>query len=263
MSGRAIRLQQLINPESGRSFIVAFDHGQSLPIDKGLGNPVELLGKIIDGGVEGILLNRGMLEQASDLFARPGAPAPILRADWTPLDKAMKEELGEAHRIITTPEEALRLGASAVCVYLIGRPKADQMFFDNVEGVADYISRAHAIGLPVIVEATLWGLRNEDLKDAERLRTMCRIAAELGADAIKTEYVGDVEAERTIIEEVGNIPVFTLGGAAASRESVKQAAQDAISAGATGLIFGRNVWQAEDMPAVINDLNEILHGAQA
>ncbi|HHT40344.1 MAG TPA: fructose-bisphosphate aldolase [Actinomyces sp.] len=259
MSGINIRLSKIFNAESNRSFIVAFDHGQSLPIPAGLGNPVSLLARIAEGKPEGILLNRGMLEQGAEIFSKPGAPEPIVRADWTTLDPRMKEETGEAYRVLVSPERALSLGATATCTYLIGRPKNNEMFPYNVEQVANYIGRAHEVGLPVIVEATLWGLRNENQKDPELLRQMCRIAAEIGADAIKTEYVGDIEAQRNIIDEVGNIPVLTLGGKADSRDAVRTAAAEAIESGARGLIFGRNVWQTDDMAGVMRDLNEIVH----
>lgn len=260
MTGIDIRLSRLVNKESGRAFIVAFDHGQSLPIRRGLGNPIDLLQRISDGGAEGVLVNRGILEQGAQIFAQRGAPEPILRVDWTTLDPGMKEDLGEGYRMLVTPDQALALGATAVCTYLIARPKAQGMFFHNIEAVAKFIGRAHEIGLPVIVEATLWGLQNEDQKDPELLRQMCRVSAEIGADAIKTEYVGDEDAQSTIIKEVGNIPVFTLGGSAADRESVNRAAKGAINSGATGLIFGRNVWQVDDMEGVMADLNNIVHG---
>ncbi|MDO4887975.1 MAG: fructose-bisphosphate aldolase [Actinomycetaceae bacterium] len=260
MSGRNIRLSRIFDTDSNRAFVVAFDHGQSLPIPPGLGNPVSLLERIVAGRPQGILLNRGMLEQGASLFGKRGGPEPILRVDWTTLDPHMKSELGEAHRSLVTPDQALALGATAVCTYLIARPEADGMFFDNVAHVATLIGRAHEIGLPVIVEGTLWGLRNEDQKDPEQLRRVCRIAAEIGADAIKTEFVGDVDTQRTIIEEVGDIPVLTLGGAAAEREAVARDAARAIEAGARGLIFGRNVWQVDDMEGVMTDLSAIVHG---
>lgn len=262
-NGVAIRLGRLFDSASNRAFIVAFDHGMSLPLDPVLGNPVALLERIAAGDPDGILLNKGMLDQAAHVFSRRGAPVPVLRADWTPLDEAMKREQGEAHRFVTTPEEALALGAGAVCTFLIGRPRADGMYYDNVAALAGYIERAHRAGLPVIVECTLWGLRNEDQKDPALLAQVCRTAAELGADAIKTEYVGDRDAERSIIACVGNIPVLTLGGAKGDDEAVAGAAADAIGSGARGLIFGRNVWQADDIDARLAVLSRITHSGAA
>jgi len=259
MSGVSIRLGQLFDEKSNRAFVVAFDHGQSLPIPGGMGNPVSVMQRIIDGRPEAVLVSAGMLAMTGDAFAFRGAPAAIVRADWTTLDPRMKTELGERHRPLIRPEEALGLGASAICLYLIGWPQDGAMFADNIESVARYVQDSHKIGLPVVVEATLWGTRNEDQKEPEALRQMCRIAAELGADAIKTEYVGDVEAERAIIEEVGDIPVLTLGGAAVSSDLVESAARDAIVSGARGLIFGRNVWQVPDMEATMSELSGIVH----
>ncbi|MCI1641567.1 class I fructose-bisphosphate aldolase [Schaalia naturae] len=259
MSGISMRLGQIFDESSGRAFVVAFDHGQALPIPAGLGDPVALMRRILAGGPEAVLVTGGMLAQTQDLFAHRKAPVAILRADWTTLDPRMQTELGERYRTLIEPREALALGAGAVCLYLIGWPEDGGMFADNVAAVASYVQRAHALGLPVIVEATLWGRRNADQKDPEGLRQMCRIAAELGADAIKTEFVGDVEAERVLIEEAGDVPVLTLGGAAASDEQVARAARDAIAAGARGLIFGRNVWQVPDMEATMARLSGIVH----
>ncbi len=259
MSGMEIRLNRLLNEQSGRAMIVAFDHGQSLPMKRGIGSPVSLLKKIIEGRPEGVLINRGMLQQCAADFAVPGAPQVILRADWTTLDSDMKADMGEAYRSLVEPEEALSLGATAACLYLIGRPKATGMFFDNIREVAKFIGKAHKVGLPVIVEATLWGLKNDDQKAVDPLRQMCRIAAEIGADAIKTEYVGDIEDEKSLIEDVGDIPVFTLGGSATTPEKAFESASQAIESGAKGLIFGRNVWQAEDIVGTITKFREIVH----
>ena len=180
MSGVSMRMGQLFDRESGRAFVVAFDHGQALPIPEGLGNPVDLLERIIAGGPEGILLTAGMLSQSQHLFSHRQAPAAIVRADWTTLDKRMQAELGEQYRSLITPGEALALGASALCTYIIGWPAEGRMFAENIENVARTVHQAHAVGLPVIVEATLWGSRMSDKKDHQLLRQMCRIAAELG-----------------------------------------------------------------------------------
>jgi len=262
VSGTTIRLGKLFNAQSNRAFVVAFDHGQSLPIPPHLGNPVALLERIVGGAPEGILVSAGMLAQAGRLFARRGAPAVILRADWTTLDPRMKSEFGERYRPLVDPADAVGLGADALCTYLIGWPEDGAMFANNVEQVAATIQRAHRVGLPVIVEATLWGSRVSDQRDPEALRQMCRIAAELGADAIKTEFVGEIDAQRDLIEEVGNIPVLTLGGAAAAPDVVAQAARDAISAGVRGLIFGRNVWQVADLGDTMRRLSAIVHGGE-
>ncbi|WP_311552999.1 class I fructose-bisphosphate aldolase [Propionimicrobium lymphophilum] len=259
MSTAKMRMGKLFNKETGRAFVVAFDHGQALPIPEGLGNPIDVMKRIIDGKPEGILITAGMLNQTKELFAFHGSPMPIVRADWTTLDPKMADTLGEQYRQLVKPAEALAMGAEAICTYIIGWPEEGKMFAENIETVARIINEAHQIGLPVIVEATLWGSRIDDKKDYQMLRQMNRIAAELGADALKTEFIGDVEKQRTLIEECGDVPVLTLGGSAASPEAVAEAAQGAISAGAKGLIFGRNVWQVDDMESAMKTLSGIVH----
>lgn len=258
MTGTDIRLAQLFNPDSGRSFITAFDHGQSLPMPASSGHPMALLQKIIEGGPEGVLVNPGILRQGAPLFARRGAPVPVLRADWCLLDESAKHELGERYRVLTSPSEALALGAGAICMYLIFRPTDGGMFADNVKAVAEAAQEARRVGMPLIVEGTLWGLRNEDRKDPELLATVNRIAAEMGADAIKTEYTGEQTMPR-IIETCGDIPVLTLGGAKGDASAVSEAAAGAIRSGAKGLIFGRNVWNTDDPVAMTRTLLDITH----
>ena len=259
MTGTALRLGRLFRA-SGRSFVTAFDHGTTLRMPLAGPGPREVLSTIVESGPDGVLLSAGMLATNADLFARRGAPVPVVRADWTVVDEAWKADSGEFHRVVVTPAEASAMGAGAICMYLIGGPATGEMFAGNVSAVAKAAHEAHRVGLPLIVEATLWGSRHADKKDPEAVQHMCRIAYELGADAIKTEYTGDVESMRQVIRSVG-VPVLTLGGARGAADAVEAAARDAISAGAKGLIFGRNVWAADDPITTTRKLLEIVHGA--
>lgn len=260
MNGAELRLGRLFDRESGRSFIVAFDHGTSLRVPPEVGKPLEVLENIVAGEPDGVLISPGMLKQAAHLFAFRGAPAAVLRADWAVLDERMKGDIGEHYRVLCTPGDALALGAGAMVMYLIMGPEQGTMFSDNVRAIAEAAQEAQRVGMPFIVEATLWGSRMPDRKDPDLLAYCCRIAAELGADAIKTEYTGDPETMAAVIDGCG-VPVLTLGGAkGGSDEAVLEAARGAIEAGARGLIFGRNVWQADDPVKMSASLREAVHG---
>ena len=259
MGGAELRLGRLFNRESGRSFVTAFDHGTNLRVPPEAGRPLEVVEKIVAGEPDGVLMSPGMLKQASHLFAFRGAPAPVLRADWTMLDERM-EGLGEQYRVLCTPQEAATLGAEAIVMYLIMGPEEGAMFADNAEAIADAAHEARQVGLPLIVEATLWGSRMPNKKDPDLLAYCCRIAAELGADAIKTEYTGDPETMVEVVEGCP-VPVLTLGGARSdTEEAVVEAARGAIEGGARGIIFGRNVWQAGDPVRMSASLREVVHG---
>jgi len=259
MTGTQVRLGRLFNPVSGRSFVTAFDHGTNLKVPAAAGRPLDLLAKIVEGAPDGVLLGPGMLRAGAHLFAHRGAPVPVLRADWTVIEDAWKRDSGEHYKVMLSPNEALALGAGAICMYLIMGPAQGATFADNVEQVARASQEAHRVGLPLIVEATLWGTRHTDKKNPEALQHACRMAYELGADAIKTEYTGDPGTMREIIDSVA-VPVLTLGGAEGARDDVIRAAKDAVGAGAKGLIFGRNVWNTPDPVGTSRELAAIVHG---
>jgi DhnA family fructose-bisphosphate aldolase class Ia len=179
--------------------------------------------------------------------------------DWTILDERLKD-LGEQYRVLVSPKDAAALGAGAVVMFLIQGPEEGKMFADNARAVAEAASEAHQVGLPLIVECTLWGSRMTDRKDPDLLAFGCRMAAELGADAVKTEYTGDPGTMAEVIEGCP-VPVLTLGGAkGTSEEAVVEAARGAIEGGAKGIIFGRNVWQADDPMRMSASLREVVHG---
>lgn len=259
LSGVGLRLGRLFDRESGRSFITAFDHGASLRVPAEAGRALDTLEKIVAGGPDGVLISPGMLKQGAGLFAFRGAPVPVVRTDWTVLDERMSE-VGERYRVLISPEQAASLGAGAVVMYLIQGPQEGEMFADNVREVSRAAAEARSIGLPLIVEATLWGSRIPQKKDPDLLAYGCRIAAELGADAVKTEYTGDPESMAEVVGACP-VPVLTLGGAkSGSEEAVFAAARGAIQGGAKGIIFGRNIWMAEDPVEISAALREAVHG---
>lgn len=262
MGGAELRMGRLFNRESGRSFITAFDHGLNLKVPPEAGRALEIVEKIVTGEPDGVLLSPGMLKRSSHLFAFRGAPVPVLRADWAILDERTKD-LGEQYRVLLTPQNAAALGAGALVMYLIQGPEEGAMFADNARAVAEAARQAYRVGLPLIVEATLWGSRISEKKDPDLLAYGCRMAAELGADAVKTEYTGDPETMAEVTESCP-VPVLTLGGAkGGSEEAVLDAARGAIEGGARGIIFGRNVWQADDPVRISASLREVVHGVYA
>ena len=157
-------------------------------------------------------------------------------------------------------QDAAALGAEALVMYLIQGPEEGAMFADNAQAVVKAARDAHRVGLRLIVEATLWGSRFSNKKDSDVLAYGCWMAAEFGADAVKTEYTGDPKTTAEVIEGCP-VPVLTLGGAKGdSEEAVAEAARGAIEGGARGIIFGRNIWQAEDRVRMSASLREVVHG---
>jgi DhnA family fructose-bisphosphate aldolase class Ia len=258
-TGHAIRLGRLFNSQTGRSFITALDHGVTIGVPAGAENVNATLEKVIAGGPDAVLVGPGTIEKAGHLFARGGAPSPIVRCDWI-INDPYVNDLGEGYRVLISPSEALALGGEAAVMFLMIGAGVGSLFADNVRAVATAAQDAHRAGIPLIVEVVLWGTRIEDKKDADRLAWGSRMAVELGADAIKTEYTGDPVSMRKIIDTCG-APVLLLGGTKSDNpEALWQGTKDAIDAGAKGVIYGRNVWQHDDPVAVSERLRSIIHG---
>lgn len=270
MNGAEVRLNRLFDAKSGRAFVAAFDHGVTGGPKPRSENVREVVGEIIEGGPEGILITPGVLKQTADLFAHRGAPDPIVRVDWIHnhevfpgLPKKLRDKAqGEQYEVICSPEEAVALGAEAITCFLIVGHEDGAAYGANVRALASLAEDARRVGVPLICESVLWGSRViDDKQDAELLAFGARVAAELGADAVKTAYTGEPETMKTVIDGCP-VPVLVLGGArAATPEPVIAATKGALAAGAKGVVYGRNVWQSDDRLAMCKLLRGVIHGA--
>jgi DhnA family fructose-bisphosphate aldolase class Ia len=271
VSGANVRLGQLFDRDSGRSFIAAFDHGLTLGPKPGSEQALEVLERIVTGCPDGILVSPGTMKLGGHLFGFRGAPVPIVRGDWIynnevypGLPAALQDpRQGENYEVICSPEDALALGAGAITMFLIVGTAEGATFSSNVRQLSAALQAARRVGLPVIVESVLWGARMEDKRDPELLAFGARIAAELGADAIKTAYTGDPASMRQVVEGCP-IPVLVLGGVrSSSPDVILDATRGALAGGAKGVVYGRNVWQAEQPGEMCRLLREVIHESAA
>lgn len=257
-----MRVERLFDRESGRAFIAAIDHGLVTGVQPGTERILEAVERLISYEPEGILVSPGTLRRAGHLFAFHGAPSPILRTDFLLVGERV-EGLGEHYRVLCDPREAASLGADAVIMFLALGVEDGSMLADNAQGISRAAYEAHQIGLALIVEVVLWGSRLAEDRDPELLVWGCRMAAELGADVIKTEYTGDPDTMTTVIEGCP-VPVLVLGGPKAESEGeILEVTRGAIEAGARGAVYGRNIWQADDPARISASIREIVHGNHA
>jgi DhnA family fructose-bisphosphate aldolase class Ia len=86
-----------------------------------------------------------------------------------------------------------------------------------------------------------------------------RIAAEYGADFVKTAYSGDPDSFRTVVRGA-TVPVLVLGGDRMHTDrATLELTHGAIMAGAAGIAMGRNIWQASDPAGMVRALRAIIH----
>jgi len=154
LTGSDIRLGRLFQHASGRSFIIALDHGLTLGVPEGAEDIHRALDRSISGLPDGVLLSPGMARSAAGNFACREAPALIVRTDFILLHPYM-DDLGEHYRVLISPAEAAALGADAITHFLMVGTSNGELFADNARAVASAAQEAHRVGLPLIVEVVL------------------------------------------------------------------------------------------------------------
>lgn len=258
MSGVDLRLGRLFDEASGRAYIVAIDHGLTFGAQPGNDRGIEIVERSLAGRPDGVLISPGLLARSAPLFGHRGAASAIVRTDFIAGDERLKH-YGDLHRVLCTPREAAGLGADAVIMYLVLGVRDGDTLADNVTAVARTAAEAHEVGLPLIAEVVAWGSQAHDRRDADLLTFGCRIAVEAGADAIKTEYTGDPESMSRLVQACP-APVMVLGGAKLdSPEALYDMTRGALGAGVAGVVYGRNIWQADDPVEVADAIRSIVH----
>lgn len=264
MQTQDFRLGRLFDKDSQRTMVVAFDRGLGGDATHGGESTTRVVQAVVDAGADGILLSPGVLDRSRSLLAHRSAPAVLVRTDFIflgALQPAGTAGIGEVYRTLITASEAAALGADGIVMFLILGNVDDAVTADNARAVAQAAQDAHRVGLPLIVETVLWGSRIQDQSDADALVYVNRLAAELGADAVKTQFTGDAESMKRVIAHCP-VPLLLLGGPKTNSDAeLVRTTTEALASGARGLVYGRNVWQSADPARTARRLHALVHGA--
>jgi len=243
----------------GEAVIVALDHGLHWGVFDGFEDPAETLEGILEAEPDGILASGPFLRRfegtISSYDVTTIATLDLLHDSTLPGE----HEEAEIHRQVASVATAAELGADAMKVALVyGRENPD-VLEANIQFVARAAQRGEQLGLPLVVEPTLWGQRATDELDPEHLADANRIAFELGAHVLKSPYPGAASAFAPIVDNAP-LPVYIAGGPATETDrEVLEMVHEAVSSGAKGVMFGRNIWQRDDPAAIIDSLEALVH----
>ncbi|HEY1627354.1 MAG TPA: hypothetical protein VGG16_26535 [Streptosporangiaceae bacterium] len=258
--GKQIRLGRIIRPETGRSVCVAFDHGLDDGPMPGNIDSRATMAKLIEGGADGVLVSPGIARLCCDQFTGRNAPALILRLDWSNMFRRELAHSEGRNRLIADVEDAVRMGADAVLTFMfIGYEDADAEA-DEVAKNAHVTRACERFGIPHIIEPMAQGGKVAGRgMEADVIKVNVRMAAELGADAIKTDYSGSADTY-TAVTESCHIPILIAGGPKSKTvEGSLEMVRGAIGAGASGVVMGRNIIQADDPAKMLAAIKTIVH----
>lgn len=229
---------------------MAFDHALPLGPIPGTINPASQVARFADAGVDGVLLTPGMARHCADSLVHPNAPSLIMRLDWSSLWTSLGMEGKLRSEALATPEQALINGADAVLTYLMVGTGDVDFEAREIARNAEIARECERLGIPMIVESLARGKATTNPTSTDALKLHTRIAAELGADLIKTEYSGDPASMAEVVQTCP-IPILVLGGPRTTTDDSLQTLKDIVQSGAAGAFFGRNVFQAPDLAAFL------------
>lgn len=248
-TGKIIRQRAIFRRNTGRSVIIALDHGSIAGPLPGIEKPAEVVRACREGGADAILAPRGVVTASQEEWDRGLAVILRLTGGFTVLGGKFEEEM------ISSPEAALAIGAAGVAVTVKFGHEREGAFTKQASLVADECERW---GLPLLVEAMAKG---KDLKstDPAGVALAARAAAEIGADLVKTYYTGDPESFHKIVESCP-VPIVILGGAKTDNiEATFSDVYNSVQAGGKGIAMGRNIWQGGNTKAMVEAMVGIVH----
>jgi DhnA family fructose-bisphosphate aldolase class Ia len=235
---------------NGKTVILPIDHGCAIPVP-GLENPFQLIDQVNEF-VDGYVMNLGVALRAADSLAGKGI---ILRTD---VYNTRTTGEGAGSIGVFGVEEAEMVGANAVMNMLYPGSAYEKT---NFQECADLIRLSLDTDIPVILESLPFALGVPEKYTVENVSFAVRLAAELGADVVKTPYPtnGTVDDFRRIVSQ-SFVPVIILGGAAMGDDAgLLKMVEDAMDAGAAGIAIGRNVWQHKNPAAIARSLAAVVH----
>lgn len=256
--GKRIRLNRILGRHNRRPLVVAFDHALPMGPIRGTTDPIAQVRTFASAGVDGVLLTPGLARICAEALLHPNAPSLIMRLDWSSLWTSLGDSGRLRSEMLATPEQALIAGSDAVLTYLlIGTGDVD---FEarEIARNAEVARECERLGIPLIVESLARGKAVQNQTSPESIMLHTRIAAELGADLIKTESTEDPESMAEVIRNCP-LPVMVLGGARrANDEDALEMLRDIVRSGAAGAFIGRNVFQAPNIPDFLSAACAIL-----
>lgn len=251
MSGKEIRFKKLYH-HSDKLLIVPMDHGITIGPVVGLTEINETVKVVFDGGADAVVVHKGLVRYLKDTLGSNKGELIIHLSASTSL---VPEAQANRKEVVSSVEHSIRLGATAISTHVnLGSPyEADQL--RDVGLIAEECDKW---GLPMLAMMYVRdGSKNHEF-DSVRIRHAARVAEELGADIVKVNYSGSAESFKDVITGV-KIPVLIAGGERLSSSGdLLSMVDDAISAGANGILIGRNIFQDENPAKLCAGIRSIL-----
>jgi len=241
--GMKNRLAQTFNPVTGRTVMLAVDHGYFQGPTTGL-ERIDLSIVPLLPQCDALFCTRGILRS---LIPAETQKPMVLRASGGP--SILREELSD-EEIAMDMEDAVRLNAAGVGIQVFIGGEHETRSVHNMTKLVDAGLR---VGMPVM---GITAVGKDMVRDAKYFRLACRIIAELGAQYVKTYFV---ERDFETVTASCPVPIVMAGGKKLPELDALTMAYNAVRQGAAGVDMGRNIFQSDAPKAMIAAVNAVVH----
>jgi fructose-bisphosphate aldolase/2-amino-3,7-dideoxy-D-threo-hept-6-ulosonate synthase len=247
--GRDIRLARILQDE--KMLCIPMDHGISNGPIKGLEDIHGMINQCARAGLTCVLVNKGIIRS---MPRPPGIGLIVHFSGSTSLGPAPNRKV-----LMGSVEEAIRLGADAVSLHINIGAKEEPEMLQALGMVSD---KCDEWNVPLIAMMYPRGENIKNPHDPDVVGHAARIGAEAGADIVKAVYTGDPDSFRKVVKSCP-VPIVIAGGPKANTDrEILEMCSGAMSAGAKGVTFGRNIFQHKNPPGIVRALRKVIFEAK-
>jgi 2-amino-4,5-dihydroxy-6-oxo-7-(phosphonooxy)heptanoate synthase len=249
-AARRMRLLRLVGAGDGNLFVLPLDHSVTLgPVSSASGLNT-LVRQASSSGVDAVVLHKGRVRWVdTTAFARMSLIIHLSASTRFGPDPSAK-------MLVTSVEEALRMGADAVSVHLNLGSADERRQLADVGLVAEACDRWN---LPLMAMV----YPPNGTNDPESVAHAATVAVELGCDVVKTSWTGSAASMADVVRSCP-IPIVTAGGPRTpDADAVIDHVGEVMTSGARGVAMGRNVFEADCPEAMMRRVAAAVHPAPA
>lgn len=243
MKDREVSTLSGVLKKDGRTVIVAMDHGGFMGVAPGWENPGPVIEAVVKGGADAIMTTFGLLKKYGSLMEeRVGLILSV------PL-------LGDEMRNAARLAKSMRADCLKIFVVIGAEDEAA-----NLASLWRSSLACHNEGVALLAEMfPVKGTKVQNPSDKEVVKKYARIAAEYGADMVKTFYTGSAESFKEVAS-TSLVPVVILGGEKTETDlDLLRAVEGSVKAGGAGVAMGRNVWQHKSPESITRAIARVVH----
>lgn len=245
---RRVRASRLFGQADDRIFVVPLDH--TIADGPVVGTLNQVVGQLASGGVDAVVLHKGAVRQIRPHWFDDMSLIVHLSASTAHAPDP------DAKYLVASVEEALRIGGDAVSVHVNLGSETEQAQIADLARVADACDRWN---LPLLAMVYPRGPKIDNPRDPALVAHAATLAADLGADIVKTPYVGSIPEMRDVVSACP-IPLITAGGPKVADDAALVAHVDhVLRAGAAGVAMGRNIFQSPNPEVTARRVSAVIH----